>query len=67
MHQPGGWLDSFAYLLRVRGVDVGKPNAVMSNNLVKQPRSSSVDIGAADHMVAGLEHGDQGRNGSHAA
>ena len=67
MHQPGGGLDRPPDLLHIGGVDVGEDDAVVGNDLVEEPRRSPVNIGSADDVVAGLEHGDQGRDGRHAA
>ena len=67
VHQPGIGLDRTADLLRVGGIDVGEENAVIGNDLVKKPRRSPVNIGSADHVIAGLEHGDQGRDRRHPA
>ena len=67
MDQPGVRSDGAPDLLRIAGVDVGELDAVVGNDLVEEPRRAAIHIRSADDVIAGLQHGDQRRNGRHAA
>ncbi len=51
----------------VGGVHVGEFHAIAGQNLIEQARHAAVEVVAADHVVAGLEHGADGVDGRHAA
>ena len=50
---------------RVRTIDVGKFHAEIRQHLVEQPGHASVEIVAADDVIAGFVHGANGVDGSH--
>ncbi len=54
-------------ILRVGSIDVGKFQTEVGHHLVEQARRSAVEIIAANDMIAGLQHGDDGVDRGHAA
>ena len=51
----------------VGGVDVGELDAVVHDNLVEEARGATVDVLAADDVIARLEHRDHRHDRGHAA
>ncbi len=56
-----------ADVLGVGGVDEGELDAVADDDLVEEAGGAAVDVVAADDVIAGVEHGDEGGDGGHAA
>ena len=54
-------------VLRVRGIDVRELQPEARHHLVEQTRRSAVQIVAADHVIAGLQHADDRIDRRHAA
>ena len=55
------------HILRLRCVDVRELQAEAGHHLVEEARRSAIEIVATDHVIAGLQHGHDRVNRSHAA
>ncbi len=67
INHAGVFADGAFHIFHIGSIDVGEFDAVTGEHLIEEARNSAIKVVAAHDVVAGLEHGANSVDGSHAA